>query len=181
MSRVNKGSRPGHTDTPKLVCNAAHRRAGCKYVSVDMKLLTDVLIRSADRPFPSKTAGLDEELRSAEAGHDATVAALERCETALLASPKSKSLAAKHAALEAAAERAGGVVKALHEQALQTDTRVLRRRHERLQAALRAVPFDPGAANSVLKECVSRVVVDYVRGALVMHWKHDGTTEVAFR
>jgi len=179
MTRVAKGVR----SKPKLVCASAKAGGwtGCTYVSVDLGAITAALVHTAKQPWPSKAEGLDDALRDAEAGLDATLERLEATSLSLEAAPTSKTLLAKLTELEAGAERARGVLTALQAQASQTETRLLKRREERYRAALSAVPLDVAAANATLKECLSRVVVDHRSGALVMHWKHNGETSVDYR
>jgi hypothetical protein len=51
---------------------------------------------------------------------------------------------------------------------------------QRYRDAMIAKPFDVGAANLALREMVTKVVVDYDRQALVMHWRHDGESEISY-
>jgi hypothetical protein len=175
MTRVAKGSR----STPKLICAAA-KVGACKYVSVSMAAVTLALVRSASQPFPSKTEGLDDAIRSAEAGLDTTLGLLDRTMQSLDRAPTSKMLLARLAELEASADRARAELARLQALAAETDTRVLQMRAGRLRSALSGEPLDVARANACLKECLTQVTIDYTQGELRLHWRHNGETVVRY-
>jgi DNA invertase Pin-like site-specific DNA recombinase len=178
MTRIAKGSR----SKPKLVCASAKAggRTGCKYVSVALDEITAALVHTASQKWPAKIRGLDDALRDADAGLETTLERIDATVRSLEKAPTSKTLLAKLAELEAGADRARAVLAGLQAQASQTETQLLKRREARYRAALTAKPLDVAAANAVLKECVSKVVVDHTQGVLRMFWKHDGETDIDY-
>ena len=175
MTRVAKGSR----STPKLVCAAA-KVGACKYVGVSMEAVTLALVRSASQPFPSKTEGLEDAIRSADAGLEMTLVLLDKTMQSLERAPTSKMLLARLTELEASADRARAELARLQALAAETDTRVLQMRAARLRSALSSEPLDTARANACLKECLTQVTVDYVQGELRLHWRHNGETVVRY-
>jgi len=178
MTRVYKGAgRKG--GIPKLVCVAAKLGTGCKYVSVDLPLIEAALVRTARDAVPEAGEGVAEELRGAQAGAEALDDVITQLVLRIEQSG-SKALMAQLAEREAQRERAWETVAQLQRQATESETRTLRRRKLAYRTAMTAKPFDAGAANLALREMVSRVVVDYTRQALQMHWRHDGQTEIVY-
>jgi DNA invertase Pin-like site-specific DNA recombinase len=174
MTRVWKGKR----SAPKLVCAWAKVGGTCPYRSVSLADVTAALVRSAGNPFPSATAGLDTEIRDAEAALDATQEAIDNYAESIARTP-SATLSKYLAGAEESAEKIKASLADLRAKAAQTDSLILQRRSARLKAALTAVPLDVAAANTALREVVSSVTVDYDRDALRMFWRHNGESEIA--
>jgi DNA invertase Pin-like site-specific DNA recombinase len=177
MTRVAKGVR----SKPKLVCASAKAGGwtGCTYVSVGLDAITAALVHTAAQPWPSRTEGLDDALRDAEAGLEATLEQIDNVSEAIARRPSS-ALESKLAALETARDNAQAELSRLQVQASQTETRLLKKREARYRAALSAVPLDVAAANATLKECLHKVVVDHTAGVLRLHWKHNGETSADY-
>ena len=175
MTRVWKGVRGGE---PKLVCAAA-KVGKCEYVSVPLPAVQHALIRTAGNPLPRAEKGLDAEVRSAEAGLEAIDEAIEELVEAIEQS-SSPTLLKRLKAREEMRERAQATLKELEQRAVQSDTKLVKLRTARYRAAMQAQPFDVAAANAALREMVSKVVINYKRQTLQLHWRHDGETEVDY-
>ncbi len=178
MTRVFKGSKA--QPVARLVCSAVKSRSAHAYVSIPLDIITTAIRRLASMPFPSKVENLEDDLRGAQAGLEETVIEVESTLVSLKAAPKSKALLRQLAAQEAALERAKAAVADLERQAAETDTLLLKRRHERLTDVLSAEPFDPGKANAALRECLKSVLVNHETGELVLSWRHDGETVLRY-
>ena len=53
----------------------------------------------------------------------------------------------------------------------------------RMKAALQwhaTDPTDPVEVNAAMRECFEKIVIDYPRRQLVMHWRHGQTTALPY-
>ena len=178
MTRVWKGSGK-KSGRPKLVCAWAKTGGVCPYVSVSLDAVQVALVRVAGDPLPSPEPGLDDDIRAADASLEALTETIERLVDQIERAP-SAALSKRLAAHEEALERQRRELDAMYGRLADADSKLVQRRTERYRAAMLAKPLDVGAANAALREMVARVVVDYDRGSLVMHWKHDGQTEIPY-
>src|SRR4029077_7260354 len=92
---------------------------------------------------------------------------------------------AKHAAaLEEKREELAAEFQAGRGQRLQTETRFVRQRTETMAVRLKWYGTDPTdilAANAALRECFSKVVIDWQQGLLRFHWRHGpAPSEIVF-
>jgi hypothetical protein len=176
MTRIAKGKR----SYPKLICSYAHRGGiGCRYVPVPMDLVQAAIVRLVDRPWPSKAAGLDDELKGAEAGLEGVLDQIDTIAGLLIAKP-SAALRGRLDALEESRDLAQAEIDRLRRQAAETETRVLRRKEAQFRDVLTAQPLDVVRANAVLRDCMHKIVVDYDSGYLIVHWRHDGQTRIEY-
>lgn len=174
MTRVWKGKEGGE---PKLVCTAA-KVGKCDYVSVPLALVTAALVRAAAAPLP-RAQNLDTEIRSAEAGMEATEEAIEELLLAI-EQGHSPALLSRLKAREEGRDRAQATLNELQGRASQADTKLLKLRTARYRDAMLTQPLDVAKANAALRELVSRVVVDHESRVLRVHWRHDGETDIDY-
>jgi DNA invertase Pin-like site-specific DNA recombinase len=185
MTRVSKGSKT-KAGQPFLVCVKAKTGAGCEYRSVKVGDIESAILRNAKdlpRNCPHPDESLQRELEDVEA-------ALANVETQIgnlvdvLAQRPSAAVSKQLTALEAKAAPIRQHRDALNLKAMQTDVKLVRRRVERLKAALAGKTLDVPKANAALRECFEHVVIDYPHGGhmghLVFEWRHGGETRLPF-
>jgi DNA invertase Pin-like site-specific DNA recombinase len=175
MTRVMKGER----SRPTLVCASAKIGGDCKYVSVPLALIEAAFVRNAKMPIPRADNSIEQAIKEADAALDAT---LDSIETLLDQIERKPSLALRKRldAHEAAGDRIRKNLADLQARAVETDSLLVRRRAARLKAALLTVPLNIGAANTALRETLTRVTVDYGARMLRLEWRHDGVTDIPY-
>ena len=187
MQREGKG-RGG----PKYVCTKATAGAGCEAHRVPVKLVEEALIANADalaRGMPAADSALGDQLAAVEGLLGDAASECEHMATQLAAitarKKKIPATFAKHAAeLEAKRDALAVEFQAVRAERLQTDTRFVRQRTENMAVRLKWYGTDPTdifAANAALRECFSKVVIDWREGLLRLHWRHGPEpSEVVF-
>jgi DNA invertase Pin-like site-specific DNA recombinase len=177
MTRVFKGTKV--QPVARLVCSAAKSRSAHAYTSVPLDRVAAALVRLAGVELPAADQITAEALRGAEGNLESVLDRIEHVVDAIADRP-SPALSARLAALEAEADKVRANLAQLQQHALETDSLLVKRRAERLRAALSAVPLDAGRANAALRECLKSVVVDHENGELVLSWRHDGSTRIRY-
>jgi recombinase-like zinc beta ribbon protein/recombinase len=183
MTRVMKGT-PKKGGIPKLVCTKAKAGAGCVYHGVRLPELERVLIENAttlgnppaaDNNLANTINGVSDALIELELHIESLVDVIERAPSAAL----SKRLAAR----ETEAEKMRVDLKALQQQAADSESRVVNHRAKRLReclSRLRAAPSEIAAANAALRECVESITVSYPTGQLLVKWRHGVSSSILF-
>jgi DNA invertase Pin-like site-specific DNA recombinase len=174
---VRKGV--GKFGVPKLVCAWAKIGGVCRYVSVSLPLIEAALVRAAAAPPPAADVNLGEELKNRDGELEGLAHAIDLLVGEIERGP-SKALSARLKAREEQFARLSDEYAALEKQAAESDSKLFKRRVQRYRAAMTAKPFDVGAANVALREMVSKVVVDYDSGDLVLFWRHDGESRIRY-
>jgi DNA invertase Pin-like site-specific DNA recombinase len=181
MERIMKGT-GAKAGVPKLICSAAKHGVGaglgCTATTVKLPEIEQVLIGRKFNP-PHPDAELEEELRHAEGARENVQHAIQNLVDAIAERP-SAALSQRLAKLEVELEECNRVVVDLHAKGAETDSRAIKRRAENLVAALSRAPVDVPAVNVAMRECFSKVVVDWKEGTLRMHWRHGGETVVRY-
>jgi hypothetical protein len=186
MTRVSKGSKL-KAGQPFLVCVKAKTGAGCEYHTVKVASIERAIHRKGvealcdnwphpDASIQNDLEGVVHELTELEIGIENLLAALAERPSAAV-SKKLVELEAKTVQLKAQHDE-------LLTRAAQTDTKLIKRRVERLKDALSGKSLDVAKTNAALRECFEHVTVDYPRsdevGHLIFAWRHDGETKVPF-
>jgi DNA invertase Pin-like site-specific DNA recombinase len=183
FTRVYKGSGP--KGGAYLACALAKTGGGCKYHAVRYDPVEAAFLREADRVLNEVPAG------------DATGidAAVEEAEAALsYFDDQRENLvdAIQTGGSNALVERLKAVEKEVlelrrdHEELLiqQADAAgpLLARKVSDLLATLRRKPLDRAAANALLRQLFTGMVVDYTGKArtLTLHWKHGGESTLVY-
>ncbi len=180
MTRVSKGD-PRRGGLPKLVCTTAKAGAGCEYRSTSLSLVEYALRDSArELVYKDTLEEQDPELdmlheRAAALGRNVAnlVAALEQ-------GSESPAILGRLRALEAEQREVTDGIRARTAHIADTREPLVERRLEDLRSALQAEPFDVEVANAALRLCASKVVVDFLSGNLLVHWRHGGVTDLIF-
>jgi DNA invertase Pin-like site-specific DNA recombinase len=173
MTRVSKGpkKKAGH---PFLVCTKAKVGAGCDYVSVRLDVVEEAITSRADdiaRNVPHPDASIQDDLEGASYVYQETMSEIDHLLDALARRPLA-SISKQIQILERRAAKQKHNVEAIQNKAAQSDSRLIRKRAERLEAALTAKPLDKQVANAALRECFEHVIVDYRHSDLKLKWRH---------
>jgi DNA invertase Pin-like site-specific DNA recombinase len=162
-----------------LVCTASGA-GGCagvraRYESVEEWFFIEIesVIRQAPRG-----QDLDAELDDARAAALGLGEVVANIVEALQEAPGSRALTAKLQQVEAEEAEAHAALRAVVDRAERAQSRIVRARLEALHAAFAADPFDRAAANLALRQAVDRIVLE--PGALFLHWRHGGLSDVPF-
>jgi DNA invertase Pin-like site-specific DNA recombinase len=185
MTRVIKGTSK-KSQRPFYVCAKAKAGAGCAYHTVRADAIEAALLHRAHELIagcPHPDATIQSELDSVEHELMEIDFDISNLVDTLTQAP-SVAVSKRLAALEAQAIPLRVKRDALLSKAAQTDTKLIKRRVERLKIALTAKPFDVANANTALRECFEYVTINYQRdrevGTLAFGWRHDGETELNF-
>ncbi|MGH8235387.1 MAG: recombinase family protein [Steroidobacteraceae bacterium] len=175
----------GKQGGPRLVCGRARLGAGCNYRSVSLALVEAALAAGA----PTLTAGVPDTSAELRASLEAVSAkradlllSIEDMVT-LLSNTPSKTVAQRIQASEIEAETLQADIARLNQQLLYGSARRIRDAVSRMTAALQwhaSEPSDAAGVNVALRECFDRVVIDYDKRQLQMHWRHGQTTSLPY-
>jgi len=183
FTRVYKGKGP--KGGAYLACVLAKTGGGCKYHAVRYEAVETAFLRDADRVLGEMPAGDPGTIDAAVTEAEAAIQYVEDQRENLLD-------AIQTGASSALSERLKAVEKELielqkdHEELLiqQADAAgpLLARKATDLRAVLRRKPLDRAAANALLRQLFSGMVVDYTgeTQALTLHWKQGGQSIVAY-
>jgi hypothetical protein len=179
MTRVSKGTGNGNA---KLVCAKAKAGAGCRYRAVDYVQVEQALLENASWLVATAPAGsdtLDNEVVKAESGIEATRDEVARLlhEFGRGTSPTAAGLVRE---LEASIEEQQRHLEALYARQAATTGPFVGRRLAELDAALTSETLDRKAVNTLLRQLLTGATVDYLRGRVVVEWRHGGSSEVVF-
>lgn len=177
MTRVFKGPGGGR---PYLVCTKAKKGAGCQYKQIKQATIEDALlrnIRAIIRDVPTGDDNVDRELEQIDAslmGFD------DQLDILLdnLSVQRSPALAQRLRDLENERDKLLAEKRRLQKQASTISTEVRQRRLAALEEAVSAETIDIAAANSLLRQVLARVIVNWPDGELDLEWKHGGITSV---
>lgn len=179
MTRVNKGTNGGR---PYLVCVRAKTGAGCTYKAVPQVVVEKALID--DAPYlcgslPVGDSGLDAKWDKVQT--DLEVAREQARNLALeIASSPSPSLRSALGSVEAAIGQLEEDQRELASRIAAVSKPSVERRVVELEQALCQTPLDFSAANSLLQQVLTSVVVDWRSGHLRLQWSHGGQTETVY-
>ena len=181
MTLVHKGKR----SRLKLVCTKAKAGAGCRYHSVDYAGIEHALVTHAARLVAEAPAGTNG-AEDAAAGLQAAAWAKQDELENLLSSVASGALASTPTLAGRITRTEAEVVELRRDLAAAEAELAVSRgplvasRLAELAAALQAQPLDRQRANTALRQLLTRVVIDWPNGALLLHWRHDNTTELTY-
>ncbi|WP_205478559.1 recombinase family protein [Sphingomonas arenae] len=185
MVRVNKGSAK-KGGLPKLVCSAAKTRAGCRYVSVDVRLTEEALLSGWGWLFANVPA--DDPSGALNAQHDDLDAAIAGTEdhladlTGALERAPSVAAARSVAKVEAELRTMRTALVELEERKAMADRCLIVTRlaelHDLLEDQERRE--DRTTVNAALKLSFAGVVVDYTTGRLRFQWRQGGEAELVY-
>ena len=183
MTRVYKGKPPkGGT---YLACATAKVGGDCEYHAVRYEPVETALLRDADRILddaPAGDAGIDKVVADTESLllhlHDQAENVLDAIAQHRISPALSKRLLDVEQQMEDAREEHDAL---LQQQADASEPLVARKIAD-LKAALRRKPLDRAAANALLRQLFSGIVVDYTgkTQTLTLRWKQGGESLVAY-
>ena len=183
FTRVYKGSGPkGGT---YLACAVAKTGGGCKYHAVRYDPVEGAFLREADRVLNEMHAGDPGVIDAAVTEAEAAGLYLSEQRENLLDAIQTGGSSALTERLKAV-EREIVALQRDHEELLiqQADAAgpLLARKVSDLHAILRRKPLDRAAANALLRQLFTGMVVDYTSKArtLTLHWKHGGETTLVY-
>lgn len=182
MTRVNKGQGNGRN---YLVCSKAKVGAGCRYKAVYYDQMETAFVEQHHALLRTLPAGnrvsetLDIELEDIEFNISGLEDTLER----LLDGFKernSSALARRIRTVEdllEAEKRKRDELQVFHAASRGglVDSKVAD-----LRSTLMAQPLNRTKVNTILRQLLDKVVIDYTWGQLMFHWKHGGVTEINF-
>jgi DNA invertase Pin-like site-specific DNA recombinase len=188
MSRVNKGY-GAKGGLPKLVCNLAKGKAGCRYVSVKVDAVEEAFLGNwgtlfADIPAGGTEGALDRAYSNLEASISGTEDLLSELVDALEATP-SVAGSSRVAKVEAELRLMRTELEELDERRRMADQGLIRARIDELQGLVEAseqdeVELNRTAINTALKVLFKAVVVDYRTGHLRFQWRQGGESSVMY-
>lgn len=184
MARVSKNKAKGWV---YLVCQRAKQGAGCKYNAVRYDRVEPVIHSKINRLIdacPSGDDSLDEKITEAKQQLEANEQSVERImltiEQGILTedTPFVKKQLYKHKSEE---DKAKARLTELYQQRNMLGTELARHRAESLRTVVLDTPEDKTLINTKMRECFSRVVVDFESTKLVFHWKQGGWTSLRYK
>jgi DNA invertase Pin-like site-specific DNA recombinase len=168
---------------PKLMCSTARDQGEtqCRKgrVRVSLSEVEAALKQLVMLPPPSSTAGLDDAIIDATFSIDQLHQTVGVLIDQIERSP-SAALTKRLREREESRDKLIAELAQLEAKRAVSDKRSVARNHAALVAALRAKAWNPGAVNAALKGLLTRVVVDNVRGELVLSWRHNGETRIQY-
>ena len=181
MTRVTKGS-SRRAGKPYLVCTKAKSGGGCQYKAVPLEPIEMALVEQADRivgevPPAQMADGLAKQAASIEARIDELT---EEAKGLLSAVGRTNSRTAVEelSAVETAIDEQRENLREIETQIIESRGPLIAGRLEQAKATLAE-----GAANetnAVLKQLLTKVIVDYERGFLELLWRHGGESDLRF-
>jgi DNA invertase Pin-like site-specific DNA recombinase/transcriptional regulator NrdR family protein len=180
MTRVNKGKR----SKPYLVCSRARDGAGCQYRSVSYDKAEKTFLEDYNRVLHravrgDKAAKIQTEIEQIEKGIDVTKEQIERLLDAL-PSKHSPTIDKKIRGLEDNLELLEKKREELYTRKEAASGLLFNKNIKALREALKRRPLDKTEVNLILRQLLSRIVIDYKSGTLVFQWKTGGETELLF-
>jgi DNA invertase Pin-like site-specific DNA recombinase len=182
MTRVYKGKRGGR---PYLVCTKAKAGAGCVYKTVPYQQVEDAFLAGAswtlahcpgDSPEGQQA---DDDLDAIETAISVTEDSIENLLDALQASTgiKQPALLQRLSFLQEQLDAMRKEREALQQKAASMAGPLLMKRLDALGNALERQPLNKTEVNTLLRQLLSDVVVDYNTGLLILRWKHGGESD----
>ena len=176
MTRVTKGAKKG--GRPRLVCTRAKNGAGCKYVGVYCDLVETAILENVDwlaAVAPVSDEGVDRDAENAARTVEAIESRLEELKIALKRR-FTRTVEDLVAETEAELEEAREVQREADARVMQATSKLHAVRVNELGVACRAKPLNRNRINAALRGLISKIVIDYRTGYLVLTWKTTGTT-----
>lgn len=187
MARVSKNIAKGWV---YLACQRARQGAGCKYNAVRYDRVEPVIHSKINRLVDACPSGDDSvdmqiedtklELQLKEKSIDRMLETIEQGQLP----PNAKGipflqerLSQRRIELDEIKDR----LSELYQQRNMLGTELARRRAESLKAAVIEHPEDKTLINTKMRECFSKIVVDFRSESLVFHWKQGGETALRYK
>ncbi|MDI5985308.1 recombinase family protein [Halomonas sp. M4R5S39] len=184
MARVSKNVSKGWV---YLACQRARQGAGCKYNAVRYDLIEPAIHSQLGYLIgdcPTGDDSLDEEIEqtrnSLEGVEGALSNVLESIENGLTPE-RYPSIGNRLADLQDQRDELKDTLAELLQRQTTFSGDMATRRAVNLGRAVRDHPDDKTLINSHMRECFSKVVVDFLSGELVFHWKHGGHTHLMYK
>jgi DNA invertase Pin-like site-specific DNA recombinase len=168
-----------------FVCDRARHGAGCKYRSVHVALIEQTLIGNA-ASLLDRVPEADEDLGKKTAYLETEVAA---CETRirdlafLLDGTPSRTIAERIREQEETRDRHNLALETLQAKVQQSGVKRMREHARVAKSALLWRASDPGdtvGCNNALRDCFSKVVINFQQRELAMHWRHGPVTVLSY-
>ena len=182
MTLVNKGK-----GAVRLVCSKAKAGAGCKYISVhydaiERTFLKDYKVILGNVPVNGNGDGsLEDEIEHNQASIDVTEEALGRLLDALQSGTGSSTVVMERiSALESNLEDLKKQREELLKRYELSMSKLVVKKLDDLEETLAKGQLDKMQVNSILRQLLSSVVIDYRSGELVFNWQHGGETRAVF-
>jgi len=181
MTRVSKGSGK-KAGTPYYVCAKAKAGAGCTYKSVKVDMVESALLNTTDWwtvdvPFVENDAGT--RIEQIDAAIEAIDTAI-RNTVELLTTGPSVALRDRLRELEDEKERLEEEWGAVTAELQAASSRLLETRLAELREVLQADEIDRTRGNSLMKQLLTSVTIDYEGGTLLLEWKNSAVSEVVY-
>lgn len=182
MTLVYKGAPPkGGT---YVVCSKAKVGAGCTYRAIRYDRVEQAFLEDAKRLVNTVPAGdgykeIDKELANVETVLEVIP---DQIENVLDAIQKrgSAALSERLRVLEASQEEMRLQRDTLLERQAEAAGALVAHKVDDLETALAQKTLDRAGANTLLRQLLSSVTVDYENGRLALSWKHGGESEVVY-
>ncbi|NOG32598.1 recombinase family protein [Halomonas sp. TBZ9] len=187
MARVTKNKAKGWV---YLVCQRAKQGAGCKYNAVRYDRVEPMIYSKINRLIDACPSGDDSldaqiedaklELKLKEKSIDRMLEVIEQGEMP----PNAKGipfLQDRLAKRRSELDELKASIADLYQQRSMLGTELARHRAESLRTVVLNTPEDKTLINTKMRECFSRVVVDFESTKLVFHWKQGGWTSLRYK
>ncbi|MCC5881903.1 MAG: recombinase family protein [Halomonas sp.] len=184
MTRVSKNEAKGWV---YLACQRAKQGAGCSYNAVRYDLIEPAirnqLLHLID-DCPSGDDSLDDKIQQVRSNLEGVEGALsnilESIENGL--NPKEyPTIGERLADIQNERDTLQGVLSELLQRQTTFSGDMATRRATKLGKTIQEHPDDRTMINSHMRECFSKVVIDFLSGDLVFHWKHGGETRLMYK
>ncbi|WP_108446123.1 recombinase family protein [Halomonas denitrificans] len=184
MARVTKNAAKGWV---YLACQRARQGAGCRYNAVRYDLIEPAIhdqLGHLIADCPTGDDSLDEEItqtrNNLEGVEGALTNILESIENGL--DPKQyPAIGERLSDLQNHRDELTETLSELCQRQTTFSGAMATRRAVSLGKAIRDHPDDKTLVNSHMRECFSKVVVDFLSGDLVFNWKHGGETRLLYK
>lgn len=184
MARVTKNAAKGWV---YLACQRARQGAGCRYNAVRYDLIEPAIHNQLGHLIadcPTGDESLDDEIKQTrndlEGVENALSNVLESIENGL--DPKKyPSIGERLSDLQNQRDEITAILSDLLQRNKTFSGDMATRRATNLGKVIRDHPEDKTLINSHMRECFSKVVVDFLSGDLVFHWKHGGETRLLYK
>lgn len=170
-----------------LACQRARTGAGCSYNAVRYDLIEPVIHTQLGQLIAECPTGDDsvddevEQVRNNLEGVEGALSnVLESIENGL--DPKLyPSLGERLSELQSQRDELREALSDLNQRQKTFSGDMSTRRALKLGVAVRDHPEDKTLINAHMRKCFSEVVVDFLSGDLVFHWKHGGKTRLLYK
>jgi DNA invertase Pin-like site-specific DNA recombinase len=184
MARVSKNVAKGWV---YLICQRAREGAGCQYHSVRYDMIEPAIhdqLGQLVTGCPSGDDSLDEQIQNKRENLEG----IEHSISNLLESLERGLAVRQHPVIGerlASLEEQRDALKQHLSDLLQKQTtfsgELATKRATKMGSAVQDHPEDKALINSHMRECFSKVVIDFLTGDLVFHWKHGGQTALLYK